>query len=119
MSKGKTISLESNGRTSTKEATNSPSNSRVIEEQVIPEKQLLERRDIPGTPFTAVRNDDKWLLTFREFLLSRPMESYEEIELFLKTNMWDVTASMCISLYQVMEQEAELRKQIANLKENQ
>lgn len=41
--------------------------------------ELIEKREIENTPFTAVRVNDKWFLGCANFRLTEPMNSYEEV----------------------------------------
>lgn len=41
-------------------------------------KELIEKIEIEKTPFTAIRQDDKWFLTMGRYRLTQPLDSKEE-----------------------------------------
>lgn len=57
---------------------------------------LREAHKIEGTPFHAVRVQEKWFLAFGNNRVTENVKSKEEVEDMLKTNMWDIITSVVI-----------------------
>lgn len=41
---------------------------------------LIERVEIDGTPFTAIRNEEEWFLTMGKYRLTQAMKTLEEVK---------------------------------------
>lgn len=50
--------------------------------------ELIEKHLIGGTPFTAIRVDDKWFLALGKYRLTEPLESLEECIEQSKADNW-------------------------------
>lgn len=61
---------------------------------------LVERKEIEGTPFTAVKlSDENWILTCGKYRLSEePHKSLEETKKFLDGNFWKILL-MIVSIF--------------------
>lgn len=82
-----------NGHTSSEDQNNSASS------------ELIERIPMEGTPFTAIRKEDIWFLSWGNYRLSEERGSLKEIEVFLNTNMWDIIAVYTISVMAEMKRQ--------------
>lgn len=51
-------------------------------------KEMLEQVPIEGTPFTAVRLDDKWFLTMGKYRLTNELKTLEECKQEAKDASW-------------------------------
>lgn len=71
--------MKTSSLNTTEEQNNKESNS----------KELIEKRQIPETPFTAIRIEDKWFLTLGKYRLTNPVDSYEAIEADAQNTSWD------------------------------
>lgn len=52
-------------------------------------KQLVEQTKIEGTPFTAIRIDEKYFLTLGKYRLTNQLTSLEECKLEAQDASWD------------------------------
>lgn len=52
------------------------------------ERQLLTKKPIEDTPFTAVKFDDKWFLTMGKYRLTEPINSEEEVTKEAYSTTW-------------------------------
>lgn len=70
--------------------------------------ELLEQKEIPETPFKAVRMEDKWFLTLGKYRLTEPMQTFEQISDDAHRADW--TRIMQIINIMILEHEAERMK---------
>lgn len=57
-------------------------------------KQLVERRQIENTPFTAIKNENDWFLTCGKYRMStKRFDSYEETTEWIEQNQWELMAT--------------------------
>lgn len=75
-------------------------------EEKTTERELLQQEQIEGTPFTAVRLDDKWFLTMGKYRLSEPTKTFEEVLEEAKDASW----FRIMQLIQIMIEEHEKNK---------
>lgn len=90
-----------------KEDLNSQFNSQPT---AIPE-QLVEVIPIEGTPFTANRSDKVWCLCWGIYAISPEMESKKQVLKYLRDNMWNVVASLAISIADAYNKKLEFEKE--------
>jgi len=59
-------------------------------------KELVIRREIEGTPFTAVRDAERkiWFATIGKYRVSEGYDKYEELEKDVHTKPWDIITGL-------------------------
>lgn len=72
-------------------------------------EQLIERVEIPESPFVAVRHDKKWFLTMGKYRLTEELESLEECE----KQAFDTSWFRIMQIIGIMMEEYEVNKQTA------
>lgn len=63
------------------------------EVEKIPGQELVKRINLPGTPFTLVKQNDKTFLTMGKYQISDPIED-ENIETYIEDNKFNIIATM-------------------------
>lgn len=63
--------------------------------------ELIEMVKLEGTPFTAIRNDDKWYLTLGKYRLTEELKSLEEA----KAESLDASWERIMQIIQIMIDE--------------
>lgn len=60
-------------------------------------EKLIERIQIPLSPFTAIKHENDWFLTMGRFKINdKTYESYEEVVESLKSNQWEIILTLCM-----------------------
>lgn len=81
-------SLKKTKKLNNQEKNNSQSNGN---------KKLIERIQIPLTPFTAIKHENDWFLTMGKFKINDKIyQSYEEVVESLKSNQWEIILTLCM-----------------------
>ena len=110
--KGETNTMsELNGHTSAQE-THNYNYSDQTKEDMKKSVQEMEREDIPGTPFQAIKKDGLWFMTWGQYLLTKPSETKEELLELLESDTWNIIGVFVIS---VMKQNAKIGKQLEEM----
>lgn len=73
---------------------------------------LVEHKEIPGTPFMAVRHEDEWLLMLGNFVLWRNCENYGEVLRVLEDHMWEIIAGYTLAIMRSLEDSPDLKGRI-------
>lgn len=92
MQQDQNIGLSLDGHTSSEENQNNSTSS------------LIEHQELGNTPFTAVRHEDDYFITWGKYKLSENMESWEECKDHLIMNMWDVISNYTVAIIQAREE---------------
>jgi hypothetical protein len=71
-------------------------------------EQLVEFKNITGTPFTAVRMEEKWMLTLGKYRMTEELETLEECIKASEEHDW----MRIMAVMQVMMKENEELKQV-------
>ena len=91
---------ESYGLTSTKEKKEPQDNLAYSEGQN--EDMIREERDILGTPFKGLKikteQGENWYIVYAQVALSPPRPTFQELEVFLVTDMWTVIGAYALTL---------------------
>lgn len=66
---------------------------------------LIERKKIKGTPFTVIKQNDKWFLAMGDSRLTEPTNTEEETIEKLETNKWLLLTHMIITVIDRMATE--------------
>lgn len=64
-------------------------------------KQLVEKLQIPNTPFTAVKFDKLWYLTLGKYRLTEGLDTYDQVE----DNAHDASWNRIMQIIQIMIDE--------------
>ena len=54
--------------------------------------ELVEKKPVEHTPFTAIKAGDKWFLACNKYRITPPLDSYEECEKEAHVITWDKIA---------------------------
>lgn len=92
------------GTTSTENQTNSNSNS----------NKLIERVEIDRTPFTAIKQNEKWFLTWGFYVLTEKYDTLKEIKELLRTDMYNIIGPFLLALLQENQTREENKVKILN-----
>ncbi|AXH73243.1 MAG: hypothetical protein [Microviridae sp.] len=82
--------------------------------------ELFTRHDIQGTPFYAIEIKDKWFLALGRYKISEDFSCMEDIETYLKTNMYEVVLDMITRVWdmslemKMMEKPIKKPKKVTN-----
>lgn len=57
--------------------------------------QLVEREHVDGTPFTAVKQNEKWFLTLGKYKVSSDFQELEELKKWMETDRWELLTTFC------------------------
>lgn len=57
---------------------------------------LVEQEKIPGTPFTLIRQDEKWFIVIGNSRITEPERTKQEAMEKLRTERWLITMHMII-----------------------
>lgn len=76
----------------------------------IPE-QLVERIPMEGTPFTINRSGEVWRLCWGLYAISPEMKTEKAVRKYLRDNLWQVVASLAISINDAFQRKTEFEKQ--------
>lgn len=119
MSQKETTKLKSNGPTSTKEVTNSPSNFRdtstIPDAILIPDMEKEREKEpdmvmeeVPKTPFTLIKKDEKYFLAFTNYAVSHTVDTREEALELLEEDKWGI---MAVYIMAVLDRREKLGKE--------
>lgn len=73
-------------------------------------RELIEKKQIPETPFTAIRIEDKWFLTLGKYRLTNPVENYDLIEAEANNTSWErILQIMKIVVLDELEQRDKIK----------
>lgn len=75
--------------------------------------ELIERIPITGTPFTIIRNEERYELVMGRFKLApHPFNSEQEVLQYINTNEWYIVVQMIMAVFNdLIELGATLNKQ--------
>lgn len=106
MSKSKNTQDTSNGQNSSEQETNSNSNSN--------KKELLQKIEIPGTPFWAVGNEEEGyhLMMGRYRLTPVPAKTVDELKQYLDENTYYILLQMIVAITEKTTHQIEELKEI-------
>lgn len=76
-----------------------------VEENQSKPQYLIERIEIPDTPFTVIKTDKQRFITIGQYRISPDLEKEEEPLQWLNDHMWEVITMMASITYEVRDQE--------------
>lgn len=79
--------------------------------------KLVEVMEIPGTPFNAVKKEEKWFVAFGPYKITPEQDTYKACLELLENDMWRVIGSYTIAILQ--EYEKNMRQEIQNMMSQQ
>lgn len=79
------------------------------------EKQDYSFNKWKNTPFIVVKNEEGWFLSMGDRVLTKVMDTEEELEQHVEENFWEFNLNVMIATIGRMKTiEAELKEQITN-----
>ena len=60
--------------------------------------ELKETRQIPDSPFKAMRYDNKWIVTIGRYRATEPLNSYEECENAVYNPNWNILSCAMMAI---------------------
>lgn len=75
--------------------------------------KLVEVVDIPGTPFNAIKKDERWFVVFGQYKITPEQDTYKACLEILENDQWRVMGSYFIAILQ--EYEKSIRQEIQNM----
>lgn len=64
--------------------------------------ELKETREIPNSPFKAMRYDNKWIVTIGRYRATEPLNSYEECENAVYNPNWNILSCAMIAMIEAI-----------------
>lgn len=72
-------------------------------------KEMVEKIQVPETPFTMVRFEDKWFLTMGKYRLTEPADTKEEIEAQIENTSWNRIIQIILIIIKDHDEEKQLK----------
>jgi len=69
-----------------------------------PSSSRFSSEDIPGSPFTAVMEEDEWFITWGRWRVSDKLKSREEIDTYMEEQKWNLMCAYMVALQQAARQ---------------
>lgn len=74
------------------------------------DKQLIQREEIPNTPFIATKWEGKWYLNLGKYVLTPPCDTLDEIYTQLEERKWTIMLSLASIVYTEAQQNNPLHQ---------
>lgn len=66
------------------------------EEKQIENNEIIEVIEIKNTPFTAIKEENKWFITMGKYRLTNQLKSLEECKKAIKKDPWTIIMQVCL-----------------------